>query len=108
MSARTPMKLGFPTVVAASTATSSAKALTQTSVMNLILKNGGSNAVFVNSGPSTTTVVFPTSATGQNGAVILPGEIATYMKNNPADTHLATICDTGLSTTLYIQSGEGV
>jgi len=108
MSARTPMTVGYPTVVAAATAVSAAKALTNSLTQFIILKNAGSNAVFVNSGNSTTTVVFPTTTTGQNGAVILPGEISTYAKNNAADTHLATICDAGLTTTLYIQTGEGV
>lgn len=108
MSALTPMKIGSRTVVAASTATSAAKALEQTNVMNLILYNGGTNPVFVNSGNSTVSVVFPTAGAGQYGTIIPPGIVATYKKNNSADTHLATICDTALTTTLYIQSGEGV
>ncbi len=108
MSAQTPMSIGFPTVVAAVTSTTAAKAFGNTNTQFVIIYNGGSNPAFVNSGDSTITIVFPTTITGRNGSIIAPGSIVTYMKNNSKDTHLAVICDTGLMTTLYIQTGEGV
>jgi hypothetical protein len=101
------MKIGAFTVVAAATDATAAKALGQSLVPYVLLYNAGSNPVAVNSGDSTITVTFPTTGTGQNCSVIAPGAIIPYEKNNPKDTHMATICATGLTTTLYIQTGEG-
>lgn len=108
MSTEAPARVGGFTVLAAVTATTQAKSLVLTNSRHLILKNLGTNAAFVNSGPSTETVVYPTTTTGQNGSIIAPGEICTYSKNNSADTHLACICDTGLTTTLSVQSSDGI
>lgn len=107
MSALTPMKLGFPTLVIAATATAAATALANTKVQFVNFYNAGSSPVAVNSGPSTITVVFPTG-TAQNCTIIPAGFMATFTKNNAADTHIATICAAGQTTTLYVQTGEGV
>lgn len=108
MSAYTPMKLGFPTVVAAVTDTTSQKTFGNSGVQFVNIWNSGTNPAFVNSGPTGITVVFPTTGAGQAGTIIPPGFTVTYTKNNPADTTLAVICGTGFTTTLYVQSGEGV
>lgn len=107
MSAQTPMQIGAFTAVAAVTSATAAKALGQTTVQYLNIYNSGAVDAFVNSGSSTISIVFPTTGTGQNGTIIPAGMMATYRKNSPSDTHLATICASG-TTTLYIQSGEGV
>lgn len=107
MSGYTPMKTGFPTIPLNGTATSQVAALGNTNASYVIIHNAGSNPIFVNSGTSTATIVFP-SAASQNGAIIGAGTTATYMKNNPKDTHLAFICGSGLTTQAYAQSGEGI
>lgn len=108
MSAHRPMSLGSPTVVAAVTATTAAKAFGNTNAEFVNIWNPGSNDAFVNSGNSTISIIFPTTGAGQNGTIIPGGFVTTYKKNNSSDTHLATICGAGLTTTLYIQSGEGL
>lgn len=102
-------KLGGKTDIAAVTATSAAKALSQTNSLYVIVENVGDNAVFINSGDSAVSVTFPTTSTGQNGAYISPvkGAQIVYKKNSPTDTHIAVICDTGLTSTLVIQAAEG-
>lgn len=100
-------KIGGFTVVAAVTATTQAKALGTNNAMNVIIYNSGTNAAFVNSGKGDIAVAYPTTGTGQYGAVIQPAATFTYEKNNASDTHLAVICDTGLTTTLNIQSVNG-
>ena len=107
MSTLQPMQIGSPTVVAAVTATSSTKTLGDTRSEYLIIYNAGSNPAFVNSGGTTVSVTFPTTSTGQRGVICPPGALVTYRKNNANDTTIAAICDTGLTTTLYIQSGDG-
>lgn len=107
MSNVTPMKLGFPTKALAGTQTTQNIALGTTNALYVIIHNAGTNPIFVNSGDSSITVTFPTG-TAQSGAIIGAGVTATYMKNNAKDTHIAYICGTSLTTTAYVQAGEGV
>lgn len=107
MSCERIAKVGGFTVVATCAVTSAAKALGTTNARNIIIYNSdATNPAFVNSGSSSITVTFPTTGTGQNGAIIQPGQTFTYMKNNAADTHLGIICAAG-TPTLYIQSADG-
>lgn len=109
MSSTRPIKVGEPTIVAAVTASTANKALGNSNARFLVIYNSGSNAAFINTGKSDIgSIVFPTTSVAQNGAIIPPGFQVSYEKNNSSDTHIAYICDTGLTTTLYIQSGEGV
>jgi hypothetical protein len=108
MSTEAPARVGGFTVLAAVTDTTQAKSLVVTTARHLILKNLGTNACFVNSGAATDTIDYPTTTTGQNGALIAPGEMCTYSKNNDSDPALCCICDTGLTTTLSIQSVDGI
>lgn len=107
MSNETIAKIGGFTVSAVASTVSSAKDLGTANARNLIIYNFDlTNAVFVNSGASDVSVTFPTTSVGQHGAIIPPGQVFNYMKNNASDTHLGII-SLGGSPTIYIQSANG-
>lgn len=74
---------------------------------SLILSNGSTTAVFVVSGKTAPTAVFPTSATVPlQGKVILPGAIVT-MSKNIGDGFISAIQASAGTGNLYISPGSG-
>lgn len=72
-----------------------------------ILYNGSTNAVFVVSGKTAPTAVFPTSATVPlQGKVLAPGSIQTFTKNI-GDGFISAIQATSGTGSLYISLGAG-
>jgi len=99
-------KVGALTNRIAATATSGSKAIGVQS-KNIIFHNAGTSPVFVQTGVSGLTIVYPTTSTGQNGSIVMGGQSQNYKKNNPTDTTVYAICDTGLSTDLLFSAVEG-
>lgn len=93
-------KIGHKTERIAATATVSTKTIS-TQSKNVIISNDGPHAVFCQTGPATgITHVYPTTTTGQDGAIVLSGQTQTYKKNNPTDNTFYAICDTGTADVL--------
>lgn len=101
MSYQNIAKVGCQTERMTVTASSSTKTLPESS-RNILIHNNGSNTVFVQTGAAGLTLVFPTTSTGQDGAIILAGQSQVYEKNNPTDNTLYAICDTALSSDIFI------
>lgn len=109
MPANYPMPINAPSVILSATATTARVALTGGNNNFLVLKNIGSNPVFVVAGDSAVTATYPTAGTFTDGGTLLAaGEICTYSKDSKAQTHIAYICDTSLTSTLVVQVGQGV
>lgn len=73
----------------------------------MIMKAGGS-PVFVTTGAATgITHVYPTTATGQNGAIVMGGQTQNFKKNNPSDTTFYAICDTAGTADVLVSFVDG-
>lgn len=107
MSGLIPAEVGSYTDVVTAISTTAAKALTDDSSPNLIIKNLGAVPVFVNSGDSNITVTYPTTGASQQGKTIPPGAVETYKKNRLTDTHVAAITASG-SADIHISSTNGI
>lgn len=81
-------------------------ALAQDSV-NMVVSNKGPDDVFIVTGPTAPTAVFPTNSVPQAGTVVLAGAIMTIAKNQRTDTYVAAICPSGDTATVYVQFGNG-
>ena len=68
--------------------------------------NAGPNTVFVNFGESGVTAAIPVEDTGATGIPIPSGMVEIYEVG--ALTHIAAICDTGESATIFMTSGDGI
>lgn len=74
---------------------------------NYLLSNGGTNPVAVAIGGSGVTVAYPVADAVGGGLVILPGAIMTVSTSAGEDSYVAGICNTALTSTLYISQGSG-
>lgn len=100
-------KVGCRTERVAATATVTAKTIPAQS-KNVIVNNAGSSPVFVTTGAATgITHVYPTTATGQNGSIVLSSQTQTFKKNNPTDNTIYLICDTGGTADVLISFVDG-
>lgn len=108
MSFQSAAKAGGKTIAYAATDSSAVKTLGDANSRFIIISNAGSNPAVFNTGDATLDVTFPTTGgSGVSGKVILPGSELLHEKNNANDTSFRAKCDSGLTTTLYIQSAEG-
>lgn len=104
----TAMNLNTSTYVLSATTSSSSVTLTNqdSNQSSLIIYNAGSVPVFLVSGVTAPTAVFPTSATVPiNGTVIGPGAIMTMTKNT-TDGFISGITASGTAS-VYICPGAG-
>lgn len=72
----------------------------------VIIKNLGDNPVFVSSDTGSITVAYPTDGTATRGTIIQAGQVETYSKD-PAHNKIGVICASGLTSTVYINWGDG-
>lgn len=102
------MNLNSPTYVLSATTSSSSVTLTpqDTNASSVVVTNTGSVPVFLVSGTSAPTAVYPTSATVPlNGKVIGAGVTATFTKNT-GDGYISGITSSGTAT-VAISVGAG-
>ena len=103
------MNLNTNTYVIAIDNTSKSATLTpaDTNTNSLVMYNGSTTAVFVVSGFTAPTAVFPTSATVPlQGKVIGPGVTTTFTKNTTVG-FISAIQATSGTGSLYISPGAG-
>lgn len=100
-------KVGCRTERVAATATVTLKTIPAQS-KNVIVNNAGSSPVFVTTGSATgITHVYPTTTTGQNGAIVMGGQTQNFKKNNPSDTTFYAICDTAGTADVLVSFVDG-
>lgn len=71
--------------------------------------NSGTNEAFVAFGGSDVTVTAQGTITASNdgGSCVPGGAVLAFTANLPAETHVAAICGSGLTTTLRLSRGYG-
>lgn len=92
------------TIAMSVTSSSSASLVNVGSKPNVMVYNAGTVPVFVKTGGSSVTAVFPTS-TAQEGTVVAPGAIMS-MSKSLEHTYLAAITSSGTAT-IYVQFSGG-
>jgi len=103
------MNINTNTYTIAIDATSKSATLTQPDINtnSLVMYNASTNPVFVVSGVTAPTAVFPTSATVPvQGKVIAPGATVTFTKN-PLHGFISAIQASAGVGNLYISPGSG-
>jgi len=105
-----PIALNSPQYVLSSLTNSSQQVILQENLGNLtrivVDNTEGSTPAYVTASASSTTAVFPTSATvGSMGSVVGAGTVQTYMIK-PTDRYFAAIRSSGTAN-LYLMFGSG-
>lgn len=98
-----PADLG--TTSLAVTATTGARVLASSGAASVVLTNIGPSDCFGRFGASDVTATVPSGATA-GGFPVLAGS-QTVLKADSGDTHLALICASGGTATVYISCGSG-
>lgn len=104
-----PMPCDAPSIIINVTETSQTFQMANSGANNfVVVKNIGTNPIFITLGNSAITSTYPTAGMWVDGTIIAVGEISTYSKDYLQDGYFSVICGSGLTSQIVVQVGQGV